>query len=439
MSSFLNIVTLFDSPEARSVKELSSRYSNHTGLRTLIVKLIDTYLPESRIKNKVVLLKPNWVKHSSRPDDEICLRTNDDFLLVALDVILNYKPGLVILGDAPIQGCKWDEVVTIELTNKIKSLSIKYNIPIRIEDFRRRIYDVSINDPESDLKSLSDYLIFDLGKQSYLEEITIPGKNNFRVTNYNPDRMSSAHSQGVHKYCISKAFFDADVVISLPKIKTHQKAGITGAVKNIVGINGDKDFLPHHRLGGANMGGDCYPGSSKLRYLSEVLLDKANRNQGKRIFWIWQKFSSLFWKLSFPKPEHSLAAGWHGNDTTWRMVMDLNKIATYGNSDGSLSEKPVRQLFSLCDGIIGGQGDGPLEPKPLPLGVISFTNNSFVNDRAMALLMGFPIEKIPLLNNIAEYDEKCEISLNGDSVTLNTLKDYSVKTLPPKGWINYLT
>ena len=30
---------------------------------------------------------------------------------------------------------------------------------------------------------------------------------------------------------------DADIVISLPKIKSHQKTGITGAIKNLVGIN----------------------------------------------------------------------------------------------------------------------------------------------------------------------------------------------------------
>ena len=32
---------------------------------------------------------------------------------------------------------------------------------------------------------------------------------------------------------------------SLPKLKTHKKAGITCALKNLIGINGNKEYLPH--------------------------------------------------------------------------------------------------------------------------------------------------------------------------------------------------
>jgi uncharacterized protein (DUF362 family) len=82
------------------------------------------------------------------------------------------------------------------------------------------------------------------------------------------------------------------------------------------------------------------------------------------------------------------------------MVMDLNKIVIFGRNDGTIAEEPQRQLYSLCDGIIGGQGDGPLRPDPLPLGIISFTNNSAMNDIAMGLIMGFDIQKISLLKTL---------------------------------------
>ncbi len=68
------------------------------------------------------------------------------------------------------------------------------------------------------------------------------------------------------------------------------------------------------------------------------------------------------WKLSFPKKVHYLVAGWYGNDTAWRMVIDLNKIAIYGKQDGTISKTPQLQPHSLCDEIIGGQGDWPLNP-----------------------------------------------------------------------------
>jgi len=34
-------------------------------------------------------------------------------------------------------------------------------------------------------------------------------------------------------------------------LKLHRKAGITCALKNLIGINGNKEYLPHHRLGGS--------------------------------------------------------------------------------------------------------------------------------------------------------------------------------------------
>ncbi|NMC40780.1 MAG: DUF362 domain-containing protein [Bacteroidales bacterium] len=294
------------------------------------------------------------------------------------------------------------------------------------------------NSPINEIRPLSEYLIFDLGKESMLEPVTSPGKTRFRVTCYDPDRMNEAHAPGVHKYCIAKEFLDADIVISLPKIKTHQKTGITGALKNLVGINGDKDFLPHHRIGGTRRGGDCYPGGSSLRYLSELALDEANRRQGEKSFWYWNKLASALWRLSIPGPEHQMEAGWYGNDTSWRMVLDLNKIAEYGRTDGSLAPERQRFIFSLCDGIIAGQGEGPLQPKPLPLGIMSFSNDSCLNDRAMVLLMGFDPKKFPLLNNSNPVLDSYNITLNGKRIHIDDLKINAIRTLPPKGWFKYL-
>lgn len=419
------------------LSELADYYCSGA-LNEVIFTLIHESINPDQIQDKKVLLKPNWVKHSTAPEDQYCMRTNDNFVIATLKIILEMRPSKVVIGDAPIQGCNWGRMISGAFLDNIYKLSKKNKIPIEIKDFRRRIYSFSDNNPESENRPLSDYVIFNLGKESFLEPITEFGPTNFRVTNYDPDRMSSAHSPGVHKYCIVREFFDSDLVISLPKIKTHQKTGITGALKNLVGINGDKDFLPHHRIGGTKFGGDCYPGGSLLRYWSELSLDKANRKQGKKNFWFWQKLSSLLWMFSFPGPEYNLAAGWCGNDTTWRMVMDLNKIAMYGQADGTLSDNPQRQIFSLCDGIIAGQGDGPLEPKPLALGLVSFTNDSFINDKAMAMLMDLPVERIPLLNSVLfKEKQECEIFLDGERIIMEDLRKYSEHAIPPIGWADY--
>jgi len=439
MNFFLNIQTVFDTDEDRTIRQLEKVYLDAGLLKDRLHKITSSHLTTDAIKGKKMLLKPNWVKHDNRTTDSLCLRTNDQFLLAALEVILEKKPAEVIIGDAPIQGGDWDRMVSRDFIKTAERIGKHYHVPVKIKDFRRAIFNPAKNNPVSERNPLSDYVIFDVGKESYLEPIT-NDNSRFRVTCYNPDRLMDSHSSGVHKYCVTKELFKADVVVSLPKIKTHQKTGITAALKNLVGINGDKDFLPHHRMGGTGFGGDCYPGRNYLRYWSELSLDMANRRQGKLSFRSWSKFSSLLWRLSCPGNEHQIAAGWHGNDTIWRMVLDLNKIAIYGKMDGTLSKEPQRHIFSLCDGIIGGQGNGPLEPVPLPLGIICFSNHSFLTDVALGKLMNFDILKIPMLSAASALlnSGDFELMMNSRAIQLNELNAFAIKTIPPPGWVRVL-
>ena len=48
------------------------------------------------------------------------------------------------------------------------------------------------------------------------------------------------------------------------------------------------------------------------------------------------------------------SGNWHGNDTTWRMVLDLNRALRYGDGVGVLHDEPQRRYFSVVDGIIAG-------------------------------------------------------------------------------------
>jgi len=440
MKPFVDIVSVFTDNADRVVDQLELLYDDSQYLKETIGNLIDKWLSAEDIAGKRILLKPNWVRHSIKEEDAICLRTHDSFLLAALEIILIKKPASVVIGDAPIQGADWDAIAPEPLVTTIKVLSQRFKIPVWIKDFRRTIFTPSANRPQIDRSSLDEYLIFDLGHESYLEPVSLVAPNPFRVTCYNPDRLAESHGPGVHKYCITKELFNADVVISLPKIKTHQKAGMTGALKNLVGLNGDKDYLPHHRIGGTKVGGDCYPGGNYLRYWAELAMDQANRHQGAWAYKLWQKLSSLLWRLTFPGAVHQMAAGWYGNDTTWRMVLDLNKIAMYGNAEGKMCSTPQRTIYSLCDGIIGGQGNGPLDPDPLPLGLVSFSNHPYMTDICMAVLMGFDIQKIPLLASAQELSNQQEVSLYLDNkpITLNTLNNFSIKTVPPAGWAEYL-
>ena len=107
--------------------------------------------------------------------------------------------------------------------------------------------------------------------------------------------------------------------------------------------------------------------------------------------------------------DHLGAEGsWSGNDTVWRMCLDLNKIVSYGNSDGSL-RKPGsharKRHYVLLDGILAGEGSGPLNPDPIAAGVLMFGIHPPSVDAACAYLMGFDPDKIPIVSRAFQCRE----------------------------------
>lgn len=60
----------------------------------------------------------------------------------------------------------------------------------------------------------------------------------------------------------------------MPKPKAHRKAGITGAMENLVGINGSKDWLPHHRRGSKFDRGDEYLNRNLFKEINVLLQEK---------------------------------------------------------------------------------------------------------------------------------------------------------------------
>jgi uncharacterized protein (DUF362 family) len=55
------------------------------------------------------------------------------------------------------------------------------------------------------------------------------------------------------------------------------------------------------------------------------------------------------------------------------------------------------------DGMIAGEGAGPLHPTPVSAGVVLIGGDPFQVDMAAAQLMGFDIGKIPQLANHARF------------------------------------
>lgn len=439
MVPFVEITTFFKNEDKRIWQDLAKVYQNSELLYSSVKALLDKHLSNDKIESKRILLKPNFVLQCSRIEHQYCLCTNLNLIIATLQVLCEYKPKSIVIGDAPIQDCDWDKLFDASFIENISLLSDKYCVPISLIDFRKVIYNSITNLFGESKRHDEDYLFFDVAERSFLEPITKKHVN-YRVTNYDPRRMCQAHSRGKHKYCVAKELFDSDVVITMPKPKTHRMAGMTNSLKILVGINGDKDYLPHHRVGSQSQGGDCYKEYSFYRTVAEKVIDFANMHRGGgKIHKYAMKAHRFLWRKSHLTPEVTVNGGWYGNDTVWRMVMDLNLIAKYGKSDGTLSDTPQRTIYSLCDGIVGGQGEGPLNPDPLALGVLAFSNDSYLMDEVMGNLFHLDISRIPLLKIASQCnkDKNLEITINDKKVFMGLVREYGIDVKMSSGWVHY--
>ena len=115
----------------------------------------------------------------------------------------------------------------------------------------------------------------------------------FRVTEYDPRIMSAKHNESLHRYCFHKVALEADVVINLPKIKTHRKAGLTCAMKNFVGLNGNKDYLPHHTKFSQKERGDEYLHTSTRKRIISFLWEMRWKARSKLFQQFWAVLERL--------------------------------------------------------------------------------------------------------------------------------------------------
>jgi len=410
-------------------KALTSAISSFTGEGS---GTLDSFIKE----DSRVLIKPNFVNHSDENIiDKECIVTNTQVIVEVIKKVSACNPYQIVLGDAPIQGCNWAKLLTSDMRASFEDAA--GTIPFIIKDFRRTILSDGIQ--AEGINPINEYLLFDLAEDSYLEEISRK-KNKFRVTMYDHRKLNARHAKGKHQYLVAKDAINADVVISLPKLKTHKKAGLTGALKNLVGITGNKEFLPHHRKGGTSSGGDCYPGRSIVKSFLESLEDytymysnkllRKSLNICKRVvYYIYRRISS----------NDNIEGNWYGNDTVWRTTLDLNRILYYGTKDGLISNEPQRIVLSITDAIICGQGEGPLSPTPLYVGAITVTDRPDIADYFHALMLGILPERIPLIVNarsLFDNDDSCVVC-NGANFREDDSLFINVSARMPKGWQEY--
>lgn len=237
-----------------------------------------------------------------------------------------------------------------------------------------------------------------LGAES--EFATYTGCGRLYGASYDMEETNAHHRDSVQEYLLCRTPMEADVFINLPKLKTHKKVGLTCSLKNLVGINANKNWLPHHTEGTPDQGGDQFP-SARLkarlehRWMGAIKAQLRHRPGLSRFFVPVKKVG----RLAFGDTQSVVRSGnWHGNDTCWRMVLDLNKCLWHFDGTGARRQAPLRYL-SVVDGIVGGEGNGPHAADPKPCGVVIAGTHPVAVDCVAATLMGFDWKKLPVLRN----------------------------------------
>jgi len=358
---------------------------------------------------ETVLLKPNMVhqRHPRDPQGWRYVVTHGSIIRAVADYVWKAigATGKIILADAPQTDASFSEMVRLLGLDAIRDFYLARGLTFELIDLRQEEW-TTRGDVVVERRKLAPNpyrpVAFDLGEAS--EFAGHPGSGHYYGADYDAGVVNHHHSGGRHEYLIAGCAIECDVVFSLPKWKTHKKAGITASLKNLVGVNADKNWLPHHTEGAPANGGDEAP-DPDLKHRTERKVAAAVRELSHRIPVVGplvHRVARGVGKPVFGGTDTTIRSGnWFGNGTIWRMCLDLNKIVFYGNVDGSMREPQPgnrKRHFVLVDGILAGEGRGPLDPDPVPAGVVLFGLHPPSVDAACAYLMGFDPDKIPIVS-----------------------------------------
>jgi uncharacterized protein (DUF362 family) len=257
------LIPSFQRPPSRVMIRRAASYEQELG--TLIYEsLVEFALP---VKDRVVLLKPNLVGL----DPLGVMNTHPAVIAAARESFLRLGASQVLIGDGPAMDRDTDAILE----------------SVRLREFvgplPRVFVDLNIDDVERVPLAT---------KASRLKELYMP-----------------------------KTVLGADLVVSMPKLKTHHWAGVTLSLKNMFGT------VP----------GSCYGWPKNILH-------------------------------------------WAGIDNA---ILDINAA--------------VKPDFAIVDGIIGMEGNGPIQGTPKACGVLIFGDDPVAVDATCCRVMGLMPERIKYL------------------------------------------
>lgn len=422
-------------------------------------------------KGGTVFVKPNLAKHEHRLGEEglICTITHGSVIRPLVDYAFKAvgNDGKIIIGDTPFEHTEWEPMMQLTGLESMVSELQERSYPVELVDLRKytSVFLPGMRETKTILKDgdPNGYEEINLGSDSEFSDQDDTQQNyhtlaDHSVDHYDPfteDRgiTNDYHSPGNHRYLVSKSILSADLLLNVPKLKTHGKAGVTLSLKNMIGIVSGKHYMPHHRPG-LPPRGDAYPEPPDSSFVKHRM---TRRKIAEKFSWIrkrlplavalliekygrWTVLDNLF-PVERYMQDRIEWGDWSGNDTLWRTIVDLNKIVIYADNHGVMRETPQRHYLSLVDGIRGQEGEGPTDGDPVESNVLIGGLNPVNVDSIACYIMGLDPTRIKVMKNSGNSSKYRigDVDIEGiDIVNHGKIPSYSFRAPgnSPRAWRN---
>lgn len=414
------------------------------------------------IPGTTVLIKPNLVNHrhekglaaSSVVVHGSVIRPVIDYVHIALQ-----GRGRIIVADTPLEKTDFDTLCRENgLAETVAYVATQSSIPTELIDLRAYRTFVHSGGRFSRVPISGDAvaaLTVELGRDSALVDLDGENTNYHTLSDHSVDHYEPRtaqegapnryHNTNTHQYRVAKQVLSADTVISVAKLKTHKKAGVTLNLKNMIGIVQGKEFIPHHRPGSSPIG-DAFPSFPPRRYV----VQRRFRQMVARFLALHLAVRSgvrfvvrNVMKLHLLSGEQPVEWGeWYGNDTIWRTILDVNSILLYADKTGTMQNMRQRRYFCLVDGVVGMGGEGPMAGEVVTPGIILAGSEPVATDAVAAGLMGFDVNRIKTISKAGEQRGHVLGTCDRKRITVlakdESLRDLNLHFKPPLSWAGHL-
>jgi uncharacterized protein (DUF362 family) len=238
-----------------------------------------------------VLIKPNWVEFGPG------VYTRPEVIRPLIDMAYAAGAAQIYVGDGSANVDLGEEVMSSGNYTAMGTALAAGGVPVQVVNLNKRDYGwhwVNLSSNSSFAGSNITQAQLGTGWEQLFEHDYYFATDNYSV---------SPGGNVTGWYAVNDIVLDSDVIINVPKLKTHQEMIATGSIKNLVG------------------------------------------------FTLCSTFDDEWYGQRIPHHHYPREDNYFLNDIFWRSILDMNKIVLYTDENGVMQPTQQRKYLNVVDGI----------------------------------------------------------------------------------------